>query len=179
MMGIPRSHHGFLLDRTNRILGGLDPEFLPEDGPNPVHLLTAGAELAELVRDLAQHRRAYPTGDLTCALVTANVDGESLSDQEIASFFILLVAAGNETTRNAIHGLVLLDENPDQRALWASDFERHAGTAVEEILRVSSPLAYTRRTVTGEVSLGGHRFRAGDKVLLFYWSANRDEAVFA
>src|SRR5207249_4051827 len=103
------------------------------------------------------------------------VEGERLTSQELGSFFILLVVAGNETTRNAIsHGLDVLTANPDQRAAWAVDFEGVAPTAVEEIVRWASPVIWMRRTATGDTTVGGHEFHAGDKLLLMYSSGNRD-----
>ena len=113
--------------------------------------------------------------------MTSEVDGEQLTPQELASFFILLVVAGNETTRNAIaHGLCALTEHPDQKQRWLDDIDGMAPTAVEEIVRWASPVIHFRRTVTQDgVRLGDHEFAEGDKVVLWYWSANRDEAVFA
>ena len=121
-----------------------------------------------------------PQRDLTTALVTAEVEGDHLSSNELASFFILLVVAGNETTRNAIsHGLLALTEHPDQQAKWAADFDGLANTAIEEIVRWATPVIHFRRTVTQDgVRIGDHEFNEGDKVVLFYNSANRDEAVF-
>jgi methyl-branched lipid omega-hydroxylase len=111
--------------------------------------------------------------------VQANFDGEKLSPAELASFFILLVVAGNETTRNAIsHGLHLLTEHPDQKRIWQSDFGGVAPTAVEEIVRYASPVIFMRRTTTRDTHLGGSDLPEGSKVVLFYWSANRDETVF-
>lgn len=179
MMGIPESEYQFVFDRTNVILGFGDPEYVEQSDDIGTALLTAGSELAELVSALGRSRTENPTDDLISALVNANVDGEALTDAELASFFILLVVAGNETTRNAIsHGLRLLTENPEQHRLWTSDFERYAPTAVEEIVRVASPVIWMRRTAAEETELNGHRFAAGDKVLLLYWSGNRDEDVF-
>jgi len=180
MMGVPQSDYQTVLDRSNLILAGGDTEYLPDDPNEAVGaLLGAGMDLSNLVQDLARFRRESPTDDLTSALVNANVDGETLTDQELGSFFILLVVAGNETTRTAMsHGLRLLTENPDQKALWFSDYERHAATAVEEIVRVASPVMWMRRTATRDTELRGRRFAEGDKLLLFYWSANRDEDVF-
>ena len=127
MMGIPESEYQYIFDRSNIILGAGDPEYVPEGADIAAALLTAGQELSNMVADLGRHRIEHPTDDLTSALVNANVDGEQLSAQELGSFFILLVVAGNETTRNAIsHGLKLLTDNPDQRKLWASDFDRVA-----------------------------------------------------
>jgi cytochrome P450 len=180
MMGIPDSSYDMVLRDTNIILSGADPDFLSEDPDEAVlQLLTAGQELADLVTDLRTTRLASPADDLITALVTANIDGEQLTSAELASFFILLVVAGNETTRTAIsHALLLLTDNPEQRALLLADFEARIGGAVEEIVRIASPVMYMRRTLTQDYTMNGRDYRAGDKVGLFYWSANRDEAVF-
>jgi cytochrome P450 len=131
------------------------------------------------MNDLRAHRLKSPTDDLTSALVHAEIDGEKLSESEMASFFILLVVAGNETTRNAInHGIKALTDHPDQRALWQADFEGIAPTAVEEIVRWASPVIFMRRTTTQPCVLGGQSLDAGEKVVLFYSSGNRDDAVF-
>jgi methyl-branched lipid omega-hydroxylase len=181
MMGIPRSQEKFIFDRSNIILANGDPEYVSED-PNQVliQLLTAGQELATLVTELGEERVKNPKEDLTTALVTAEVDGEQLSPAELASFFILLVVAGNETTRNAIsHGLLALTEHPEEKAKWAADFDGVAPTAIEEIVRWATPVIHFRRTVTQDgVRIADQTFNEGDKVVLFYNSANRDEAVF-
>ena len=179
MMGIPESDYDFVFARSNVILGATDPEYVPEGGDIAVALLTAGAELAQLVTALGQQRQREPTDDLTSALLNANVDGEHLTEAELASFFILLVVAGNETTRNAIsHGMKLLTDHPDQRKAWMADFEAVTPTAVEEIVRVASPVIFMRRTATQDTTLGGHPIKESDKLILYYWSANRDEDVF-
>jgi cytochrome P450 len=179
MMGVPESDYDFVFTRSNTILGATDPEYVPEGGDIAQALLTGGAELAQMVSELGQQRMKEPTDDLTSALVNANVDGEHLNEAELGSFFILLVVAGNETTRNAIgHGMKLLTDNPDQRKLWAEDFDGVAPTAVEEIVRVASPVIFMRRTATQDTTLGGQPVKEGDKFILYYWSANRDEGVF-
>jgi cytochrome P450 len=179
MMGVPESQYEFVLAKSNVILSSGDPEFIPEGSDLIQAFITAGAELAGMMAEVAAHKRQRPAEDLTSALVTAEVDGEKLSDQELASFFILLLAAGNETTRNAItHGLMALSAYPDQRAIWTADFEAIAPTAVEEIVRWATPVVFMRRTATRDVTVGGHQFAAGDKTILFYNSANRDERVF-
>jgi cytochrome P450 len=180
MMGIPESQYEFVFDRTNIILGAGDPEYVADINEVVPKLLTAGAELAQLVQELGVERRAHPTDDLTSTLVNTDVDGEMLTDEELGPFFVLLVVAGNETTRNAIaHGMHLLTENPDQKRAWATDFEGLATTGVEEIVRWATPVIHFRRTVTRDgATLGGQEFKEGDKVVLFYNSANRDEAVF-
>ena len=182
MMGIGEADYETVFSRSNIILGNADPEYVSQEDPNKIieALLAAGGDLHQLVSDLGKFRRENPTDDLTSALVNANVDGEQLTDQELGSFFILLVVAGNETTRNAIaHALDLLTKNPDQRALLVGDYETYANSAVEEIVRVASPVVWMRRTATQDTVLRGQNIAAGDKMILFYWSANRDGEVFA
>ena len=136
-------------------------------------------ELTELMNALSAQRIDNPADDLTTALITTNIDGEALTAGELASFFILLLTAGNETTRNAItHGLLALTEHPDQRALWQSDPDTVGATGVDEIVRWATPVIWMRRTVTEDTVLSGEELHPGDKVLLFYNSANRDESVF-
>jgi cytochrome P450 len=179
MMGIPLSEYDMVLAQSNVILSGGDPEFIPEGADPVVAFLEAGTLLAGLMNELAEKVRANPTDDLLSALVNTSVEGEQLTPEELASFFILLAVAGNETTRTAIsHGVAHLSANPDQRAIWAADVEGVMPTAVEEIVRYASPVVWMRRTVTRDHELSGHQFRAGDKAILYYGSANRDEAVF-
>jgi cytochrome P450 len=181
MMGIPESSYQKVLDNTNIILAGADPELVPSDDFVEIagQLLTAGQAIKDIVEDLGRFRRDNPTDDLTSALVNANIDGESLTDQELGSFFILLAVAGNETTRNAIaHGLHLFTANIGQRSILLDDFEGRIPGAVEEIVRYASPVIWMRRTATRDTEINGNAFQAGDKVILYYWSANRDETVF-
>jgi methyl-branched lipid omega-hydroxylase len=183
MMGIPRSDEKFIFDRTNVILGAGDPEYVPDqESPGAIMtaLLTSGQELAMMVQELGEDRIKNPKDDIITALVTADVEGEQLTSAELGSFFILLVVAGNETTRNAIaHGLHVLTEHPEQKQLWMDDFDGLTNTAVEELVRWATPVIHFRRTVTQDgVRIGDHEFKEGEKVVLFYNSANRDEAVF-
>jgi cytochrome P450 len=178
MMGIPESEHAMVLEQSNIILSGGDPELVatPEEGLTL--FLTAGQLLSDLMTRLAAQRKENPTDDLTSALVNTDHEGETLTHQEIASFFILLCVAGNETTRNAIsHGVLALDRFPEQRARWVAD-PGLTKTAVEEIVRWASPVTWMRRTATQDVEVAGRQFSAGDKLVLFYSSANRDESVF-
>jgi cytochrome P450 len=181
MMGVGEEHYSMVLKNTNIILSGADQEFISADLDEAVtQLLTAGGDLAGLVTEIAARKQEQPGDDLVSALATANIDGEQLTSAELASFFILLVAAGNETTRTAIsHALTLLTDNPDQRELLLADFDGRIGGAVEEIVRYVSPVIWMRRSVTRDTVMNGHQYREGDKAILVYWSANRDESVFA
>jgi cytochrome P450 len=179
MMAIPESQYGFIFDRTNRILGAGDPEYVSEPAEVIPALLAAGSELSQLVQELGRDRVAHPGEDLISALVNAEVDGERLDEAELGSFFVLLVVAGNETTRNAIsHGMKALCDHPEQRARWQADFDGLAERAVEEIVRWATPVIHFRRTATRDAQIGGQRIAEGQKVVLWYNSANRDEAVF-
>jgi methyl-branched lipid omega-hydroxylase len=180
LMGIPDDRYDMVLRNTNIILSGMDPDLISQDMDEAVgQILTAGADLADLVTALGQERAGQPGDDLVSALVTANIDGEQLTTAELASFFILLVVAGNETTRTALsNALVLLTDFPEQRELLLADIDGRMPGAVEEIVRYVSPVIFMRRTVTRDYRMNGHDYHEGDKAVLFYWSANQDETVF-
>jgi cytochrome P450 len=181
MMGVPDSEYDSVIEATNLIAALGDPGYTGPGGENrSAVMLEKLSYLHGLMHRLAAERRARPTGDLVTRLVVADVDGEALTDQELAKFFVLLIVAGNETTRNAIaHGLALLTEHPGQRALLLEDLPGRLPGAVEEIVRYATPVTWMRRTLTRDAELLGHTYRAGDRVILYYNSANRDEAVFA
>jgi cytochrome P450 len=179
MMGIPRRDAGTVLRSANAILSGGDPDFLPPGKDFGTALIEAGVDLVALIEPLAAARRADPTDDLTSALVHAEVDGERITDQELASFFILLCVAGSETTRTAVsHGVWALEQHPDQRAAWMTDFDAMASTAVDEIVRWSTPVISMRRTLSESFRLEDVELSEGDKVLIMYSAANRDERAF-
>ncbi|ROO89422.1 cytochrome P450 [Actinocorallia herbida] len=181
MMGIPESAYQDVLDSSNVILAGNDPEYLPSNDFEGImlKLAAAGETLQNLVQDLSRERKGKDGDDLISLLINANIDGESLTPQELGSFFILLAVAGNETTRNAIsHGLHLFTQHPEQRALLLSDYEAHAPGAIEEIVRFVSPVIWMRRTATRDTTLNDHEIKAGEKLVLYYGSANRDATVF-
>ena len=176
MMGIPEEDHQRIFHWTNVILGFGDPDLATDFE----ELIQVSIEMGGYATALAEDRRSNPHDDLTTSLVQAEVDGERLTSAEVASFFILLAAAGNETTRNAIsHGLLALTRYPEQRRSWWADFNRLSHTAVEEIVRWASPVIYMRRTLTRDFELSGTKMAAGDKATLWYCSANRDESKFA
>ncbi|BBX62068.1 methyl-branched lipid omega-hydroxylase [Mycobacterium saskatchewanense] len=176
MMGIPEDDHQRIFHWTNVILGFGDPDLTTDFE----EFLKVSMDIGAYATTLAEDRRVNHHDDLTTSLVEAEVDGDRLSSSEIASFFILLVVAGNETTRNAIsHGVLALSRYPRQRDKWWSDYDGLAPTAVEEIVRWASPVVYMRRTLTQDFELSGVRMAAGDKATLWYNSANRDESKFA
>ena len=179
MMGIPRSEFDTVLRATNVILGAGDPEMMGNSDDIVGTFLNAGMELTGLMNELAEHRRANPTDDLTSALVHNDLGEDMLAPHEVAPFFILLAVAGNDTTRTATSiGMDLLARNPDQRRIWQADPEGVSTTAVDEVVRMASPVTFMRRTVTRDLTLSGHDFHEGDKLILFYGAANRDPLVF-
>jgi len=176
MMGIPDEQYQYIYEQSNMILGAEDPEYAAQVPNFFEALLGAANNLIGLVDTMCDERERHPTDDLTSIMVHGEVDGERLTRAEIARFFILLVVAGNETTRNAItHGVRYLTEFPEQRDVWIADVGGVTKTAVEEIVRYSSPVIYMRRTLTAPTVLAGEELAAGDKVVLYYPSGNRDE----
>jgi cytochrome P450 len=180
MMGIPPRRRSMVLDQVSG-----STELIGVEGDQRPRLRVPGRNLAALarlhllVRVVGAQRRRNPTDDLLSSLVTADIDGERLDGRQLGAFFSLLLVAGIETTRNAIaHGFRLLAEHPGQRALLLSDLDRYLPGAIEEVLRFSTPITQFRRNVTRDCEWHGARLRAGDRVVLFYASANRDESVF-
>jgi len=177
MMGIPREDRQWVLAQVSESTEfiGVRRPWLRLPGQN----LRALARLHLMVRRVGRRRRREPTDDLVSALVTADVDGQALSGRQLGSFFSLLLVAGIETTRNAIaHGLWLLSRHPDQRALLLADLDARMPTAVDEMIRVSSPIRQFRRRVTADAQWRGYRLCADERVVLFYVSANADAEVF-
>jgi cytochrome P450 len=175
MMGIPASDEQQIFNWTNVILGAGDPDY----GGTYEHLMTTSFEIYAYAQALGEDRLANPRDDITSSLMHAEVDGERLTAQEFGSFFILLVVAGNETTRNAIsHGMKALTDFPDQRRAWWDDFEAGTRNAVEELVRWATPVIHFRRSATADTEIRGVPIKAGDKVVYWYNSANRDEDHF-
>ncbi len=175
MMGIPESDERQILDWTNVILGAGDPDF----GGTLENLITVALEMFAYAQALGEARLANPTDDLTSVMMHSIVDGDRMSSQEFGSFFILLVVAGNETTRNAIsHGMLQLTEHPDQKAAWYGEFESMTKGAVEEIVRWASPVIHFRRTATRDTEIRGVKIKEGEKVVMWYNSGNRDEEIY-
>ncbi len=176
MMGIPTDDHARIFAWTNTILGVGDPDFVTSYDD----LMTHSLEMFTYAQTLGEDRRAHPQDDITSTMMAAEVDGEQLTPQEFGSFFILLVVAGNETTRNAIsHGMKALTDNPEQLELLYGDFENRAKGAIEEMVRFATPVIHFRRTATADTEIAGTSIAEGEKVVMFYNSGNRDERVFA
>jgi cholest-4-en-3-one 26-monooxygenase len=174
-IGVPNEERHKIFEWSNRMVGSEDPEYIVSEE----EVFNAQVEMFMYAQALAEKRRADPADDIITALLSAEVDGESLSDMDFNLFFLLLSVAGNETTRNAIaHGMNAFLENPDQWDLLVSDPVRHIPGTVEEILRWASPVMYFRRNCTKDTVVGGETIKEGDKISLWYISANRDEDVF-
>jgi cytochrome P450 len=175
MLGVPASDERDVFEWTNIILGAGDPDF----GGTFESLVNAAMSMYGYAQALGQDRLDNPRDDLVSALMHAELEGQRLSPSEFGSFFILLAVAGNETTRNAISwGMKLLTDHPDQRRVWQENFEGRTPDAIEEIVRWGSPVIHMRRTALEDTRIGDQEIAAGDKVVMWYWSANRDETVF-
>jgi cytochrome P450 len=187
LMGVPLEDRRYLVDLGNRMLGNTDPDHAGEyvagesDLSAYAHLpfsSPAAPEMFAYANALAAERRRAPRDDLTTRLLEAEIDGDRLSEHEFDLFFLLLVTAGNETTRHAMsNGLLSLLEHPAERDRIIAD-RSLIPSAVEEILRWTPSLLHFRRTATHDVELRGQTIRAGDKVALWYVSGNRDEDHF-
>jgi cholest-4-en-3-one 26-monooxygenase len=176
IMGVPEDDRHLLFDWSNRMVGADDPEYQSDD---PGEAGAAAAELYIYAAGLGDARKADPRDDVVTKLINAEIDGDRLSQEEFELFCLLLAVAGNETTRNATaHGILALIDHPEQFDLLRSDPDRYIDGAVEEILRWSTPVMQFRRTATVDMELRGKQIRAGDKVVMWHISANRDEEIF-
>jgi cholest-4-en-3-one 26-monooxygenase len=173
-LGVPSDDRHKLFDWSNRMIGSEDPEYAVAEES----VMEAQVEMFMYAQALASDRRENPRDDIVSTLIHSEVDGDSLSEMDFNLFFLLLSVAGNETTRNAMsHGMLALLENPEQYQMLVDDPSR-VELAVEEILRWASPVMYFRRNITRDITYKGHDLREGDKITLWYISANRDETVF-
>ena len=173
-LGVPQEDRRMIFDWSNKLIGFDDPEFRTSEE----QATEAATQLYAYAEGLAAERQANPRDDIVTALVTAEVDGEALTTNEFDLFFLLLAVAGNETTRNAIsHGMLALIEHPDQRQRLLED-PTLIDTTIEEILRWATPVMHFRRTATSDLELHGQAIQAGDGVIMWHMSANRDEDVF-
>jgi cytochrome P450 len=178
MLGVPSADQPAVAYAAEKLFGMSDDEYsTPEErAEDPVKQIVL---LNNTGVELAKFRRANPGDDLMTSIVNAEVDGHRLTDEEIGAFLILLASAGNDTTKQTTtHAMMALAENPAQRDWLMEDFENRIGPAVEEFVRWASPVMQFARFAIEDTDINGHHICAGDKVGLFYCSANRDEAAF-
>jgi len=178
MMGVPDDVREKVAHEASFAGGWHDPELM--GGADPLtRLFEAALYLREAAGDIIAVRRRDPGADLLTALVHAEIDGERLTDDEIVSFFGLLTVAGNDTTRQSTsHAMKALSDHPDQRAWLMADFEPRIAGSVEEMVRWATPIMTFRRTAARDCTLGDIAITEGDKVVMFYASANWDTEVF-
>lgn len=170
LMGVPQEDRKKLFDWSNQMVGDMDPEFASNDG------MTASMELIMYGMAMAADRGANPRDDLVTKLIQADVEGHKLSDDEFGFFVILLAVAGNETTRNSItQGMMAFTEFPDQ---WELFKRERPATAADEIVRWATPVTSFQRTAVADTELAGVQIKKGQRVVMFYRSANFDEEVF-
>ncbi|MBF6229269.1 cytochrome P450 [Nocardia abscessus] len=174
LLGVPQEDRRKLFDWSNQMLNYDDPEY--GDAVTTDAATNASVEILGYSWNMAEQRRAHPGDDIVTQLVNADLDGEALGSDEFGFFVILLAVAGNETTRNAItHGMKAFIDNPDQWELYKQQRPR---TAPDEIIRWATPVTAFQRTATADTELGGKLIREGQRVGLFYSSANFDEEAF-
>ena len=179
LFGLPPSEHDSFVAAADAYVGSGFPAQLPTGITMQAFYESQVAYLTNLCTSLARYRRRVPAEDLVTCLVNAEVDGRSLSDAEILSTMLLLVVAGDDTTKQATTlSLLALHDNPGERDWLGDDFERRIDDALEEFLRYASPVIVFTRTATVRTELHGVRISAGDKLALFYCSGNRDATVF-
>ncbi|WP_218001604.1 cytochrome P450 [Microtetraspora malaysiensis] len=175
LLGAPVEDRDKIFEWSNRLIGAEDPDYAttPEEGQ------AAAAEVYAYAGSLAAARREDPRDDIVTRLIQPNEGGEVLTEDEFNLFVLLLIVAGNETTRNAATGgMLTFFQHPEQWARLVAD-RAMARTAADEIVRWVSPVNLFRRTATADTEIRGQRIAEGDKVVIFYASANRDAGVFA
>jgi len=178
MLGIPREDRARFFHWTNLMIAGTDPEYRTDGAGTSEAVQTAFVELFGYFTAMVEARRRTPTDDMTSTLANTKLDGAWIPDFELLSYLTLLIVAGNETTRNAATGGMLeLIERPEQLALLRAR-PALVDSAVEEIVRWTTPVNQFCRTSTEDIEIGGQHVRAGEPMCLFYASANRDEDVF-
>jgi cholest-4-en-3-one 26-monooxygenase len=171
LLGVPQEDRGKIFSWSNRMVG-YDERTLDDEDDGMV----AATEILGYSLAMAEERRACPRDDIVTKLISAEIDGHHLSDDEFGFFVLMLAVAGNETTRNAIaHGMLAFLDHPGQWDLFKAE---RPGTAADEIVRWATPITVFQRTATRDTTLGGQEIKAGQRIGLFYRSANFDEGVF-
>jgi cholest-4-en-3-one 26-monooxygenase len=177
-IGVPQEKRHVLFECSNKMIGAEDPEYAPVGADMDQIAMEASIGLYALADEIAAERLREPKDDIVSTLLTAEVDGEKLSPTEFNAFFVLLSIAGNETTRNqTAQGLRLLLEHPDALRAVQRDLSL-LPAAIEEMVRYNPPVMYFRRTATDDCEIRGVKIRKGQMIIMYYPSANRDDAVF-
>ncbi|MAG31757.1 MAG: cytochrome P450 [Deltaproteobacteria bacterium] len=178
LLGVPKEDWDMLFQWTNQTIGSSDPDYR-KDGETPVQTSQrAMAELYAYFAQMAKERRKNPKDDMVTFLAQAKVDGAPMSEIDLLAYYMVIVVAGNETTRNATTGgMLAFIEHPEEFQKLQRD-EALLHPAVEEVVRWVSPLIHMARTATEDVEIRGHKIRSGQQLAMFYPSANRDEEVF-
>lgn len=179
ILGVPREDEPFILRVTNQLFGSDDPEFARKEEDRGDAFRALALEFFQYFAKIAKGRREDPKDDLAGIIANARIDGEPIGDVETFGYYLISFTAGHETTRNSISGgMLALIENPAEREKLCQDPEGMCASAVEEIVRWTTPVNYMMRTAACDYELGGQKLRKDDRVILFYASANRDEAIF-
>jgi cytochrome P450 len=179
ILGVPQEDEERILRLTQQLFAGQDPEFQREEADPEQAFRNLGIEFLQYFGKIIADRRARPRDDLASVLANAEVDGARMGDVETLGYYLITFTAGHDTTRNALAGgMHALVENPEQRDALRADPKGRVADAVEEIVRWATPVNYMMRTASRDTEIGGTKIRAGERLLLFYASANRDEDVF-
>ncbi len=178
VLGLPREEEPKILELTNQLFGGDDPDLQRPGEDRNQAMMELGMELYQMFDRVIQDRRANPTDDLASVLANGTIDGEPMGAMETFGYFLISFTAGHDTTKNAlVGGMSALLDNPDQLAKLKADPTLVEST-VEELVRWTTPVNYMVRTVTRDTELRGEKLREGERLVMFYASANRDADVF-
>ena len=179
ILGVPEQDEARILRLTQQLFAGDDPEFRRDEADPEQAMRNLGIEFLQYFGKIIADRRAKPRDDLASVLATAEIDGVRMGDMETLGYYLIIFTAGHDTTRNALAGgMLALVENPAEREKLRADPKGRVADAVEEIVRWTTPVNFMMRTAARDTELAGVKVRSGERLLLFYASANRDEDVF-
>jgi hypothetical protein len=179
ILGVPREQEPSILELTNQLFGSNDPDLRRPGEDRQKAIAELGLEMAQMFNAIIEDRRTNPRDDLATVLATGQVDGAPMPPLETLGYFLITFTAGHDTTKNALAGgMRAFAENPAQLAALRLDPDGRSASAVEEVVRWTAPVNYMRRTAARDTELGGQKIRKGDRLILFYASANRDAEVY-
>ncbi len=177
ILGVPESDEPLMLKLTQELFGSSDPD--TQRSFEPMSLVDVVRDFEDYFSELSRQRRAYPTDDVASVIANARIDGEALPEHESNSYYMIVATAGHDTTSSATAGgLLAFVEHPDEMDRFRADPDAHLQTALNEIIRWVSPVRQFTRTATADCTVGGVDIAAGESCVLWYPSANRDEAAF-